>query len=90
MRPVNKHLLVELTKQDNKTSVLVPDEYTAVKQYEIVKIVDCSADAEKFSAWDIDNKVVVPGNMLISFSVGEKEYHLIQENYVLAAIDKGE
>ena len=84
MVPENRHILVELSPEESQSSVLVPDDYAAVKQYEVATILKSARNCEK--VWHPQDRVVVPGNMLVSFKVGNKEHHLIQENYVLATL----
>ena len=84
MVPENRHILIELSPEESQSSVLVPDDYTAVKQYEVATIVQSARNCEK--VWHPQDRVVVPGNMLVSFKISNREYHLIQENYVLATL----
>ena len=95
--PNNRHLLVKsVDTKENKSTVVVPEGWSSVKEHEIVEILEIAPDWHSFRGpenpgWtdhpsDIGSTVVVPGNMLISFTYQNVEHYLVQENYVLAKI----
>ena len=95
--PNNRHLLVKsVDTKENKSTVVVPEGWSPVKDHEIVEILEIAPDCQSFIGpenigWvdrpsDVGSTVVVPGNMLISFTYQNVEHYLIQENYVLAKI----
>ena len=88
--PQNRHLLVEPVDSDESQALVVlPEEYLPAKEHEVVEIRGIAKDCGNFS-WDHDGntKVLVPGNMLISFTYQGTKHYLVQENYVLAQIKK--
>ena len=87
MIPNNRHLLVKVvdTKEDESV-VAIPDGWKPVKQHEVVKILEIASDCQTFNKNDKDCHIIIPGNMLISFTYQNVEHYLVQENYVLAKI----
>ena len=93
--PNNRHLLVKsVDTEENKSTVVVPEGWKPIKEHEIVEILEIASDCQMFvdeenifgRPSDIGSIVVVPGNMLISFTYQNVEHYLVQENYVLAKI----
>ena len=95
MYPKNRHLLVEpVDSEESQTLVALPEEYLPVKEHQIVKILKISTDCQMFvdeenlfdHPSDVGSTLIVPGNMLISFTYQGSKHYLVQENYVLAQI----
>ena len=95
MHPKNRHLLVEpVDSEESQTLVALPEEYLPVKEHQIVKILKISTDCQMFvdeenlfdRPSDVGSTLIVPGNMLISFTYQGSKHYLVQENYVLAQI----
>ena len=94
--PNNRHLLVELVdnEQEDQSVVAVPEGWKPAKEHEVVKILEIAPDCQMFvneenlfdHPSDVGSTLIVPGNMLISFTYQSVKYYLIQENYVLAKI----
>ena len=85
--PKNRHLLVEPVDSDESQALVVlPEEYLPVKEHEVVKIVNVSEDCSSFDKADYGRHIIIPGNMLISFTYQGTKHYLVQENYVLAKI----
>jgi len=91
LQPTNRHLLVipHPPKKEGKTTVLLPDDYTAtVATYAVATVVDVSSDCnEQFrklkSQVPDKREVLINQSMLETVSVKGKNYHLILENYVI-------
>tara|TARA_R110000744_G_scaffold44498_7_gene99257 strand:- start:534 stop:824 length:291 start_codon:yes stop_codon:yes gene_type:complete len=94
MYPKNRHLLVEpVDSEESQTLVALPEEYLPAKEHQIVKILKISTDCQMFVdegnlryPSDVGSTLIVPGNMLISFTYQGSKHYLVQENYVLAQI----
>jgi len=95
MYPKNRHLLVEpVDSEESQVLVALPEEYLPVKEHQIVKILKISTDCQMFvdeenlfdRPSDVGSTLIVPGNMLISFTYQGSKHYLVQENYVLAQI----
>tara|TARA_Y100000296_G_C5152982_1_gene247443 strand:+ start:905 stop:1213 length:309 start_codon:yes stop_codon:yes gene_type:complete len=93
--PSNRHLLVKLVDaKEDKSTVLVPEGWKPVKEHEMVEVVGVAPDCQMFideenlfnNPSDVGSTLMVPGNMLISFTYQNVEHYLVQENYVLAKI----
>ena len=85
--PKNRHLLVEpVDSEESQAVVVLPEEYLPVKEHEIVKVLCVSKDCGSFDQDDTGLQIIIPGNMLISFSYQGTKHYLVQENYVLAKV----
>jgi hypothetical protein len=85
--PKNRHLLVEpVDSEESQAVVVLPEEYLPVKEHEIVKVLGVSKDCGSFVQDDTGLQIIIPGNMLISFSYQGTKHYLVQENYVLAKV----
>lgn len=89
-KPLNRHMLlhpVEKVKEENKSTILVPDDYVQVKSpYETYSVVDVARDCEKMSDGDIGRQVVVNNSMVEELKVHGETYYLLLENYVYGVI----
>ena len=87
VKPVNRHLLVELsenTAEENEPTILLPEDYKKPEQpYVIVDVISASVECGQKvkSDW---KKLLVPRNMIIEAEYNGQPIYLIQENYVLA------
>ena len=88
-QPQNRHLLVSepVDSDESQALVVLPEEYLPVKEHESVDILSVSANCSQFDKYDIGKRIVIPGNMLISFTYQGTKHYLVQENYVLALIE---
>jgi hypothetical protein len=85
--PKNRHLLVEpVDSEDTQALLVLPDDYMPVKEHEVVEVRSIAEDCTKFNKEHEQVKVLIPGNMLISFTYQGSTHYLVQENYVLAQI----
>jgi|TARA_Y100000310_G_scaffold337090_1_gene423244 uncharacterized protein (DUF3820 family) len=85
MYPKNRHLLVEpVDSEESQVLVALPEEYLPVKEHEVVKILKVATDCIQFTEQSVRTNIVIPGNMLISFTYQGFKHYLVQENYVLA------
>lgn len=86
--PINKHILVSKTTQEEKTSsgVLLPESSTQEPAYQSLKIEKVSFDCEKFNNHDLNAQVIAPSNMVIEVEHGGEKFFLVQENYILAMV----
>ena len=89
-RPLNRHILlcpVEKTEEENKSTVLVPDNYVKVKSsHEMYSVIDTARDCEKMTNNDIGREVVVNNGMVEELKVHGGTYYLLLENYVYGVI----
>ena len=85
VEPKNRHLLVEVVEPPPKveTTILVPDDYcvSMSNEYELVKVL--AADDDSYNA---GQHVLVEGHMIKNVSVMGENFHLVLENYVVAAV----
>ena len=89
-KPLNRHVLlhpVEKEKEENKSTILVPDDYVQVKSpYETYSVLDMARDCEKVSNSDIGKHVVVNNSMVEEIKVNGETYYLLLENYVYGVV----
>ncbi len=85
--PKNRHLLVKPVDSDESQALVVlPEEYLPAKEHEVVRILGIAGDCSSFDRSDEGRQVIIPGNMLISFTYQGTKHYLVQENYVLAQL----
>jgi hypothetical protein len=88
IQPQNRHLLVEVleTKNEDKPTILVPDDYAVrvVDEHQLVRILSAAPDSTLFEPGQC---AVVEGHMVKSVKVGGDLFHLVLENYVLALVE---
>ncbi len=87
--PQNRHLKVSepVDSDESEALVVLPEEYLPVKEHESVDILAVAKNCSSFDDFDVGKRIVVPGNMLISFTYQGTKHYLVQENYVLAKIE---
>ena len=84
--PCNRHLLLKILKDtDQKSAVLVPEEYKpqmeAHSGYRVVKVAaDCSIDVNS------DDIVIVENSMVKQIKFNQNIYNVVLENYVLGFV----
>jgi len=84
--PRNRHLLVEVVEPvEIQPAILVPDDYTAAREHELVKVLVSSSDC-----YEAGQHVVVEGHMIKEVSVLGQAHCLVLENYVLAVVTGAE
>ena len=90
LEPFNRHVLLHPTKkveEDDKSTILVPDDYVKVKSpYETYSVASVARDCEKVSNNDIGRSVVVNNSMVEEIKVHGETYYLLLENYVYGMI----
>ena len=87
--PRNRHLLVELIPDEEdqeKSAVLLPDNYRPVKSQHIAVMLlesapDCSIQCSQGST------LIVEAAMLNEITHDNQTFHLVLENYVLGVIE---
>jgi hypothetical protein len=88
--PKNRYLLVESLKDkpEQESTILVPDDYAAVnpEEHKIVKILAFSGDCASRSSYEAGQYAVVEGHMIKDVRIFDRDYQLVQENYVLATV----
>ena len=92
-KPLNRHILLHPVEkeEENKSTILVPDEYVKVKSpYETYSVVDVARDCEKITNGDIGHQIVVNNSMMEELKVHGETYYLLLENYVYGVIRQGE
>tara|TARA_R100000234_G_scaffold98554_1_gene67090 strand:+ start:1633 stop:1902 length:270 start_codon:yes stop_codon:yes gene_type:complete len=87
MTPLNRSLLVSILEQEpeKESSFYLPDDViTGKKPFEVVQVVDVSAESKFVGSLSPGDKIVVEGHMLRKISVFGETAILIEDNYVLA------
>ena len=89
-KPLNRHTLlhpIEKVEKENKSTILVPNDYIQVKSpYETYVVADIARDCEKVNDDDIGQQVVVNNSMVEEIKVHGETYYLLLENYVYGVI----
>ena len=84
-KPLNRHLLlerVEEKEEENKSTILVPDDYKVKKSpYGLYLVKQVAPDCEKVKLFS-GAKIVVNESMVEEVNVASQKYCLILENYV--------
>ena len=84
--PLNRHLLLSLVKEEKeekKSTILVPEDYSVVKsKYETYGVAAIAQDCEKIPRDYIGQKVVVDNTMVEEVNIKGQTYYLILENYI--------
>ena len=83
MLPLNRHILINLVKEEQKeTSVLVPEDFKQKSPYikaEVLAIApDCSIDVK------VGDKILLNNSMTEEVTCNNKTYTFVLQNYVLA------
>ncbi len=88
--PRNRYLLlsaVEETKEEQTTTILVPDDYRVqTSPYGVYTISQISIDCQKVSTDDIGKLVMVNDSMVETASLDQGNFLLVQENHVYGVI----
>lgn len=89
MKPVNRHLLVEIPakeeKEDNSSVFLLPDSYRekVVERYTRVRIVACADDCKA----NYSGEAYVESSMIEAICIDEVYYHIVPENYLVLLLE---
>jgi co-chaperonin GroES (HSP10) len=95
LKPINRHLLIiphKKKKTQNKSTVLLPDDYSAKEErYILATVVDIASDCNtKFRQLHLDASkdcnVIVEKSMIQEIETRDKTYYLILENYVMGIL----
>ena len=88
LKPVNRHILIELTAKTEQIESLIvlPDDYKPIEEKYIEVVALDSADDVRFSI-DKSTRMVVDGSMIEEISVGGTIYNVILDNYVVGMIE---
>ena len=86
LTPHNRHILIEMPNETEDSgepaAFLLPEGYEKPKsEFVKVAITDCTA-----SELDLGLYAIVPRHMIQEVSIGEKTFHLILDNYILASV----
>jgi hypothetical protein len=92
--PKNRYLLVESFKEEPppESAILVPDDYTTActKPHELVKILAFSGDCAGRCSYQVGQYALVEAHMIKNVHILDRDYQLVQENYVLATVADAE
>jgi co-chaperonin GroES (HSP10) len=85
--PINRHLVLEEALADendkDKTTILVPDDYSAPKSpHKVYEVLAASKDCEKISSDVVGNSVLVDDSMVEKIEHNGQTLYLLLENYV--------
>tara|TARA_R110000868_G_scaffold28022_2_gene105432 strand:- start:79 stop:351 length:273 start_codon:yes stop_codon:yes gene_type:complete len=88
MKPVNRHLLVEIPVKEvneEKSAFLLPEDYkiTEVERYIKVNIVACADDCKQ--RWS--GAAYVENSMIEDISINGELYHIVPENYLVLLLE---
>jgi len=81
--PFNRHILVskEEAEEENKSLVLVPDEYKEQEPFAMVRVITAANDCSR--QWSGGDRLIVPIHTIETLSYGSQKYSLVLENHVL-------
>jgi len=89
-RPLSRHVLVdkveEETPSEEKSLVLLPDDYKLKSQFGLYRILCCAEDCEKMNPSYIDQEVVVEESMVQEITIRNHRYYLVLENYIYGVL----
>ena len=88
MQPTNRHLLVQIEKQEaeeKQSTFLLPEDYKKKPQerYTAVKILEVSEDSEKFHHYHRGKTCIVETSMINEIRHKNDTYNIVGENYVV-------
>ena len=87
IKPCNRYILIqpldEQKKQD-KSKVLLPDEYVVKEKFKVYEVVDLSRDGKLIISKN--EKIIVENSMVEELNIGENKYYLVLDNYVLGIV----
>ena len=87
--PKNRNLLVKLQdKEEEETTILLPEDYKKVDPYTVVEILDVAEDCNSFTSDNIGMLTVVPTHTIVEVSVGGEDYSLVLENLALGVFSE--
>jgi hypothetical protein len=85
-KPLNRHLLIEKVEKDStpeeKSLVLLPDDYEVKSQFGLYQVVGHAPDCEKIDESFMGCGIVVEESMVKEITVHKQRYYLILENYI--------
>ena len=89
--PKNKHLLIEMVEEpkEEEVTILLPEDYhvSLSKEYELVKILASATESAGYQpSYKQGQHVLVEGHMIKNVPVMGENFHLVQENYVIAVV----
>jgi co-chaperonin GroES (HSP10) len=89
--PKNKYLLIEMVEEpkEEEVTILLPDDYHASlsKEYELVRILASATEsADYLPSYKQGQYALVEGHMVKNVPVLGENFHLVQENYVIAVV----
>jgi len=91
LKPQNRYiLLTEIlkTKEDDKPTILLPEEYTVkVKPYGVYQIQNISTECTKLNEGDIGKLVVVNNSMIEIINIDQGEFIVVLENYIYGVLE---
>ena len=84
--PLNRHVLIEKAEKgpqpEEKSLVLLPDDYELKSQFGLYKVIHHAQDCEKINESYIDREIVVEESMVQEITIHNRQYYLILENYI--------
>jgi hypothetical protein len=88
LSPRNKYLLVESTDvkvvEQPERAFLLPEDYKQKdKPHKVVRVIEDSTEQ-----YEPESLILVPTHMLEEIELDGEKHYLIQENYVLATVNK--
>jgi co-chaperonin GroES (HSP10) len=90
--PRNRYLLLtvveEQPEEENKSRILLPDDYTQKKSpYGVYLIEQIAEDCSKVTLGDIGKKVLVNDTMIETASLDQGDFLLVQENHIYGVLE---
>ena len=91
-KPKNRHLLLEevnLPKEDDKSTILLPEEYKArTNPHAVYQVLDFAGDCTKIER-DIVNKLVVVNDAMVdSINVDHGNFTVVLENHIIGVLEE--
>ncbi len=88
MKPVNRHLLVEMPvveKEEVATTFILPTSFKPqeVERFTRVQIIACADDCKQQYSGD----AYVETSMIEDISINSETYHIVSENYLVLLLE---
>jgi len=88
MKPVNRHLLVEIPvieEEEVSSTFLLPESYKTkeVERYTRVRIIACADDCKA----NYSGEAYVETSMIEDISINGELYHIVPENYLVLLLE---
>ena len=91
-KPKNRHLLlgeVKVPQEDDKSTILLPEEYKArINPHAVYQVLDFAEDCTTIERNIINKLVVVNDMMADSINVDQGSFMVILENHIIGVLEE--